>query len=344
LYDFFPVCERFNLCDEAGRYCDLPCVEQCDECLASAGLPAGTQACRRRLMCEVFESVDRIRFLSESHRSLVERVLPVPVDKVIVQGLGTPFCDTVEQPAPPPPLRVVVLGNLAANKGATTILSVIRRLASERMHFTLAGTIRADVHAAVRRLNRANVTVHGGYEPEELGAILEGQHVALFASPWPETYVIALSEAFRAGVVPVVPDIGAFSERVQDGQNGLVVRGETGSFVRALLSLLDDPRLLGRLREQALTTPVTTIEDNLSLARGVYNDLAAQYELPWDAPPAVVEADLLAPISTWHFATAVGYNPPPKPTALQKVLRIYRAYGAQETARRVWARMWQRSA
>ena len=45
-------------------------------------------------------------------------------------------------------------------------------------------------------------------------------HVSMHNSIWPETYCLTLSEAWSAGLVPIVSDIGALGERVQDQING----------------------------------------------------------------------------------------------------------------------------
>ena len=45
LYDFFVACPQFNLLDSSGRFCNLPAIETCDQCLARMdGLPAGAKA------------------------------------------------------------------------------------------------------------------------------------------------------------------------------------------------------------------------------------------------------------------------------------------------------------
>jgi glycosyltransferase involved in cell wall biosynthesis len=291
------------------------------------------------MMCKVLDAVDRIRFVSQSERSLVERVLPVPKGKAIVRGVGIPHSVAPGEPDPPPPLRVIVIGNVARNKGADVLLGLAGRLASEPIELEFAGAIQPEYVEPLRQLSQAGVTVRGSYEPEDVGQILKGHHVALFASSWPETFVITLSEAFRAGVVPVVPNIGAFAERVRDGENGLVVRGDSASYLCALLSLLNDPELLERLRSGALATRPPTLEDSLSLMRNTYRALAAEYDVAASVKPTPWEADssLAIPISDIR----AGPEEPPctTPAVLQRVLRVYRLAGVRGVARRVWTKI-----
>ena len=346
LYDFFIACPQFNLLDSKGRFCNLPAIETCDRCLAQMdGLPAGAQSRRRELLSQVCSAVDKIHFLSDSQRGLIEQVLPIPADKVFVQGLGIrPELSPRSAPWPaPPPLRIAVLGNHAQNKGADTLVSIVRQLASESLQFRIAGAVENDYKARLEALPGSSVELLGPYEPEQVGTILRGCHVALFASPWPETFLLTLSEAMHAGAVPVGPDLGAYGERVRDGENGLVVRGDVGSYVRALLTLLDNPALLERLRAGAEATRVLTLDEDAAGFERLYDGIAAEYGLPGRSFPVSLASETFAPIVAVP-AAAAGCNPAAKST-LEKVTWIYKTQGAHAVFRRAWQRTsaWIRS-
>jgi glycosyltransferase involved in cell wall biosynthesis len=342
LYDFFSACPQFNLLDSSGRYCNLPAIETCDACLARLdGLPAGAQSRRRELLSQVCAAVDKIHFLSASQRSIIQRVLPIPEDKVFVQGLGIrPDLAPRSAPPPPPPLRIAALGNHARNKGADALISIIQRLASQRVQFRIAGAVAKEYQARLEALPRNSVELLGPYEPEQVGAILRGCHVALFASPWPETFLLTLSEALHSGVVPVGPDLGAYGERVRDGENGLVVRGDVESYVRGLLSLLDNPPLLERLRAGAAATRVFTLDEDAAGFAQLYDRLAAEYGLPGESFPAALESEEFAPVA----AAPAGHSPAVKST-LEKAVWTYKTQGAHAVLRRAWQRTsaWFRS-
>jgi glycosyltransferase involved in cell wall biosynthesis len=339
LYDFFIACPQYNLLDASGRFCNLPATETCDRCLARMdGLPAGVQSRRRELLSHVCSTVDKIHFLSDSQRALVERVLPIPADKVFVQGLGIRPDLSPSSPLPAsPPLRIAVLGNHAHNKGADTLISIIRQLASESVQFRIAGGVEKEYKADLEAMPRHAVELLGPYEPEQVGTILRGCHVALFASPWPETFMLTLSEAMHAGAVPVGPNLGAFGERVRDGENGIVVRGDAGSYVRALRSLLDNPSLLERLAAGVRASRVLTLDEDAAGFELLYDGLAAEYGLPGTSFPVSLPSEALA-------ATPAGHNPAAKST-WEKLLWTYRTRGAHAVLRRTWQRTsaWIRS-
>ncbi|MPM91705.1 hypothetical protein SDC9_138837 [bioreactor metagenome] len=63
---------------------------------------------------------------------------------------------------------------------------------------------------------KAALSAHGAYKEEDLPKLLAWLKPDLiwFPAQWPETYSYTLSAALQAGLPVVVPDIGAFAERV----------------------------------------------------------------------------------------------------------------------------------
>lgn len=112
--------------------------------------------------------------------------------------------------APGEPLRILVFGAISIEKGADLLEAVANAAleAGAPLEFHLIGY-------AYRPLSRA-VHEHGAYEDagiiDQIQAL--GPHLIWFPALWPETYSYTLSEALRAGVPVVAPDIGAFPERL----------------------------------------------------------------------------------------------------------------------------------
>ena len=106
--------------------------------------------------------------------------------------------------------RILVLGALSLEKGAD-LLEETAMAARERgapLEFHLLGY-------AYRPLNES-VICHGAYTEEELFDRIEAlaPHLIWFTALWPETYSYTLSEALLTKLPLVVPNIGAFPERV----------------------------------------------------------------------------------------------------------------------------------
>src|SRR5580704_9050714 len=119
---------------------------------------------------------------------------------------------------PPPlwpeePLHVALLGILAPHKGYRLVLEAARsaRLIGLPLKFTLIG-FSGDNKALVRE----GVTVTGRYADADLPASLaaSGAQVVWYAAQCPETYSYTLTVGLGSDCCVVVPDLGAFPERV----------------------------------------------------------------------------------------------------------------------------------
>ncbi len=121
------------------------------------------------------------------------------------------------------PLVIAVLGAMSRHKGADT-LEACARDAKKRglpLSFELIGH-------AYRRLSvrpRSTLTVHGRYREQELQGLLRAvsPHLVWFPARVPETYSYTLSETLRSALPVVVPNLGAFPERIADRPESFIV-------------------------------------------------------------------------------------------------------------------------
>ena len=109
------------------------------------------------------------------------------------------------------PLRILVLGALSLEKGADLLeeTAMAAQKAGLPLEFHLLGYSYRPLHDSV--------VTHGAYSHEELPARIAAiaPHLIWFTALWPETYSYTLSEALTTGLPIVVPDLGAFPERVE---------------------------------------------------------------------------------------------------------------------------------
>lgn len=186
------------------------------------------------------------------------------------------------------PLRVLVMGALSKDKGADTLDSVAAALSAENIEFHLLGY-------AYRRLG-SNVVFHGPYDNGNVEARLAAikPDVAWFPARWPETYSYTLSIALRNALPVVVPDIGAFVERVQGRNLSCVVPWDTSisqwrSFWMEVLAsgVLPDSDVSNAVAPPEVTTdfysrayiqavPARTSELDRELLRDLRRNLAAE--------------------------------------------------------------------
>ena len=254
VHDFFLACSRYNLLDYDQRYCriDEKSISACNVCLrVSEGLPDGTQQQRRLFLEQVLGSVDTLLFGSAHSERLLLRMYPqIEATRRLLLGIPSPpsaLPSRTDDHAPRRVLRVAVVGNFIRTKGADTVLNVIAGANSGLFEFHIFGQVEPQYAAALQPYERLNVTVHGRYKPGD--AALSDYDVALHLSVWPETYCITLSEAWKAGLIPIVTDIGALGDRVEHDVNGFKVAvGDASGVVDTLELIRAVPAIRARIR------------------------------------------------------------------------------------------------
>ncbi|MCO6419713.1 glycosyltransferase family 4 protein [Siccirubricoccus sp. KC 17139] len=151
---------------------------------------------------------------------------------------------------PAGPLRVLYLGRLDAQKGIDRLAAMIGRMAGEDIAWRVAGR-------AV--LGEAEVALPVPVEPpalspEALDALYADADVLVLPSRFEGVPLVVL-EAQRLGCVPVATDVGAVSEAIADGVDGVLIRTDVpeeavvDGFVAALRGLAADRARLRAMAE-----------------------------------------------------------------------------------------------
>lgn len=213
IHDYYLVNGNPSLTDKDGRYVSegLPLFDE--QCAGHRPLPEGLSAeLWRKNQRMIVEGADRIIFpsLDCSNRFLKFFKVTHPV-----VAWHPDYANSAPYPTPHwhfpthRPLRVLVLGALSKEKGAEVLESVAAALVGENIEFHLLGY-------AYRKLG-SGVVSHDPYDNKDVHTLIDGVNpdVVWFPAMWPETYSYTLSIALRRGLPAVVPNIGAFLERIQ---------------------------------------------------------------------------------------------------------------------------------
>lgn len=105
------------------------------------------------------------------------------------------------------------------------------------MFLTIAadGNERHNLEDIVNRYDISNnVKFTGSYEPEKVGSILEPNDVFI-SVPSSDSTSVSLLECMAAGIFPVVSDLPANREWVEDGLNGIVLPGNNAKEIKEAL-------------------------------------------------------------------------------------------------------------
>jgi len=217
VHDYFAICPQVNLLPWLqGAYCGEPDVAGCNACIADRPSHGARDivSWRRDNMWQFLEA-DRVICPSEDVRKrlarygLDRRAIVVPHEPVAAAPwpLSSPSLGKGH------PLRIAVIGVLANQKGALTVLTV----ASAAEHSELSIHVIGYAEQELPQPLAAVITMTGEYEEAELPARLAElkPHVVWFPAQWPETYSYTLSAAIESGLPIVATRIGAFPERLQ---------------------------------------------------------------------------------------------------------------------------------
>ena len=155
-------------------------------------------------------------------------------------------------------LHIVTLGVLSEHKGGGFLAELLPGWLS-RCRVTLVGT----GEQAPSFPRHANLRVIKWFQLPDLPRLLQElkPDVGLLLSTVPETFSYTLSELFAAGIPPVATDLGAFSDRIREGENGWLVAPHSESIKQKVDWLSDNRKELVRVREALLTTQQRSTED-----------------------------------------------------------------------------------
>lgn len=286
LHDHFLICERWLLLDHAGRFCDVVNrgADQCDACLVAANnYPPGSKARRDGMMTLVTEAIDAFVTSTPETARYLQRFFPgLPAERLCEIAMVAPSAPVpsvgsgLKRKRDADRLTVAILGNFSAHKGGLQAINLIRSCEAYPIHFKVIGRIEDQYRDLIATFRPDQVSVTGSYEQHAIGGLLAGCDVSLHLSTWPETFVIALTEAWQAGLVPIVTDIGALAERVQDGVDGFKVSpDDPGSVRNRLIGLHYDRARLARMQAAIAQKSFPSVDDHLETVRALYDRLIA---------------------------------------------------------------------
>ena len=313
-HDFYSFCTHITLTGRQGRYQ----MDAQGECCGGQHPPSLPET---REPIEAWRIRNR-RFLQQARAVLAPSLDTAERLRRAMPGAPircVPHTDIAPGSLPPPqvarlserePLRIVVIGALSVIKGADLLEETARlaKRAGAPLEFHLIGY----GYRHLQTTPGTALTVHGQYADEDLPALLQriAPHLAWFPAQWPETYSYTLSAALQAGLPVVVPDLGAFAERVANRPWSWVQPWDSTA-----AQWLD---LLQRIRQQAFVEGVVHVAPPLSTALLQLRQQLGAWTYADDYLPAVNPADGPALLDAAHrvaeaFARATPAEAQPAP-------------------------------
>ncbi len=264
IHDYIWFCPRIALVGDENRYCGEPAPAACDLCIARNGsfLPEiiGVEALIDRSRA-LLNRARKVIAPSEDAANRMRLHFPGITVTVVPHEHDEALPAVITLAGRSPVTRVCVAGAIGLHKGFDVLLACARD-ARERglaLSFIVAGHTIDDQTL----IDTGHVFITGQYEPAEAAAVIRAHAPVLGFLPsiWPETWCLALTDLWRAGLTVAAFDIGAQAERIRRTGRGFLLpldlpaaaindalldaaaKSLTAASAQAILS--SDPRLLG---------------------------------------------------------------------------------------------------
>ncbi|MCX6632275.1 MAG: glycosyltransferase [Candidatus Solibacter sp.] len=284
-HDYYPFCPALN----------ITFGEICSECDGGRLAACSRQNPHNRFFLNVppREWVDlRRAFVEKIHRSAVPMIAPSPsvrdhyarlapeldsAFRVVAHGTRPVGSAPLELSfAPDRPLRVLVLGSIAPNKG----LALLEQAAPQLLEFARLFLIGCGDYGKSFE-NLPGVTIVAQYRWEDLSAILGelDPDIALLPSSVPETFSYTLQELGELAVPTLATNIGSFADRIQDGMDGFLCGPTAGAIVSRLREIASNRTLLPPVHQRLSGIRPRTIREMIE-----------EYEVLLPSPHAVARA------------------------------------------------------
>lgn len=259
---------------------------------------------RARAVRHFSEVYDRVVFASERFRSYFEETLPLDPERVRVIPMGIDVVGkstehsahrVPEADAPlgagagpaagaPAPLTFLLAAIGDPAKGIDAVVTAFSHpelSGRSDWRLVLAGGGNRSLYGPL--LCDPRVSDHGPYHPAELPQLLGRADVGLSTSVF-ETFHRVTREYLVGGLPVVGSSAFGITDVVVHGRNGLLFdHAESGSLRRAVVALLSDRAMVGRLAAGARATPVRSVADEVEELQAIYSELI-------DRPAAVAQS------------------------------------------------------
>ena len=215
LHDFYTICDSWNLLNEQNKFCNIDrfFFNRCQSCCASRRPQFNSVDPERRrvAMSEALARANAIIVPSRSTEVQIRKVMPhIPRTHIIEPVVKSSAVQI--KPGEGSKLIALVPGNMAINKGYLKLRKIIEESNSLGLpiEFRILGRVEKWIREELNEF--PNIELLGSYNKTNFAEKASGSDVALFLSPWPETYCITFDEWKLTGLACIYHKIGALAE------------------------------------------------------------------------------------------------------------------------------------
>ena len=253
-HDHFPVCFNYSLLtNNHTKYCekihcsvkDKECI-QCIKKMTNYG-PLTTEnyiSKRNKIWHDIINNAAEILLPDEYlYHLFLKKFKSLSLQKLHqIEPYFYPVNKVKPEKHKQKKMCVAFLGTFTFEKGAHVFLSAYEQLKSTDIDWRIIGQVHPFY---LHKLEQSNITPSGSYERENLPQLLSQIDLIIIPSVQPETYCIALTEAWVNHIPVIGADIGAVKLRIKQGINGqLFPSGNAKALAKIIENLVHNPELV----------------------------------------------------------------------------------------------------
>ncbi len=226
VHDYYSICASHNLIDDTGKFCGGTCTQTKGQCAVdlwpSSAIPVlkdGFIKLWQTLNLEFLETCRAIfapseaagKILADKFPKVESKIKLIPHQRTLKTSGYAPIHIAGEK------IRVLVLGNIGASKGAKVLEKICKSRDVQDFEFHFLGESWP---------NLRNYGIHHGkYDRDDVNKkILDIRpHVGILFSIWAETFSHTLTELVSAGIPVAALNLGAIGERTERMKAGLLL-------------------------------------------------------------------------------------------------------------------------
>jgi glycosyltransferase involved in cell wall biosynthesis len=277
LHEYYAICHNAGLMVKTGKdkkLCFESGTRQCNQCFPDKS--PGDFFLRKQYIQQCFNWVDC--FIAPS-AFLRDRYVDWGIDrtKIHVVENGQPMIDIIPSVnVTDKQVRIAYIGQINPFKGIDILLDALQLLPEEAhkqlyidIHGANFSTQESDFQKKISKQLKILshvVRMHGAYEANELGRILDAVSWVVMPSTWWENSPMVIQEALSHGKPVIVSDIGGMAEKIQHNVTGLHFRARSAvSLADTFMAILSDKTLQSQLASnivKPLSLPESYIQIN----------------------------------------------------------------------------------
>ena len=227
IHDFYPVCPSYTLINKDGRYCGVPKIDVCQNCISNlnpiySGIIDNNINIYnwRKSWGNWLKASKQIVYFSNSSKEILLKAYPFAKSNLKIIPHVVDWIPIKVPSIQKDKLHIGVIGSLNYAKGASAVNNLVNYIEEKKLHIKV--TLLGEITPA---FFNSKINILGRYEKKDLPDLIEKNKINMILMPsiWPETFSYVTSEIIKMNLPLVSFDIGAQAERLKTYKRGVIL-------------------------------------------------------------------------------------------------------------------------